>query len=241
MTCQKDLDNFFFFKWCKSHIVMKWLMPFNMTTCTLIKVGQTERFYYDYYLLQVKYYGSLWGDFKVDKVPSIPPEHYIKSIVVGVKYLLADIKIAYKYMDKKIFRKYLQHRPKLQYKSQVWLPHMKKHVDIIEKVQWRATKFTSEIKELSYKDRLAVIILAILEERQKRGNMVTTFKFQNQSENVDSSSSSILAKRVQWNRWMEEAMWSNCGGKQLQKLHNSIKSLREGAPQVQNSLPILHY
>ena len=45
-------------------------------------------------------------------------------------------------------------RPHLEYAQSVWAPHLKKYVDMLEKVQIRATKLVGGFGNLSYEERL---------------------------------------------------------------------------------------
>ena len=45
-------------------------------------------------------------------------------------------------------------RTQLDYASSVWAPYRKKHIDMIENVQKRATKQIPGMKNLSYEERL---------------------------------------------------------------------------------------
>ena len=44
-------------------------------------------------------------------------------------------------------------RSHLEYANSVWNPHSKENIEIIEKVQMRATKLVEPVKHLSYEDR----------------------------------------------------------------------------------------
>lgn len=76
-------------------------------------------------------------------------------------------------------------RPKLEYCIQVWSPYLKKDIDILEKVQRRATKLISECQGLSYVDRLSVCNLTTLQKRRLRGDLIETFKLIRGFENLD--------------------------------------------------------
>ena len=71
-------------------------------------------------------------------------------------------------------------RPKLEYCVQAWCganPYLKKDIDLLEKVQRRATRsMTSDIKSLSYSDRLQKFGLTTLETRRLRGDLIEVFK-----------------------------------------------------------------
>ena len=56
-------------------------------------------------------------------------------------------------------------RPNLEYAAPVWNPYMKKDIDIVEKVFKKATKVPSELKELSYEERLRQLELTSFSER----------------------------------------------------------------------------
>lgn len=44
----------------------------------------------------------------------------------------------------------------------------------------------TKIKELSYRERLVDMNFPTMEERKKRGDMITTFKFLSQTDSVES-------------------------------------------------------
>ena len=62
---------------------------------------------------------------------------------------------------------------------QAWNPWLKRDVDMIEKVQHRATKLVSGIGSLTYEERLKLCDLTSLEERRVRGDMILCFKILN--------------------------------------------------------------
>lgn len=72
----------------------------------------------------------------------------------------------------KVFTVYI--RSKLECAAPVWSTHLRKHIELQEKVQHRRTKTVHEIRELSYKDRLAPMEFPTFEERGKSGDIITT-------------------------------------------------------------------
>ena len=67
-------------------------------------------------------------------------------------------------------------RPHLEYAQAVWSPHLKKHKNMIENVQIRATKLVDGIGDLDYPQRLKKLNLPTLAHRRARGDMIEMFK-----------------------------------------------------------------
>ncbi len=66
-------------------------------------------------------------------------------------------------MIKKIITAFI--RPTLEYTAVVWSPHLKKHIDKLEKVQRSATRWVPSLRNLSYEERLKKLQLPTLKER----------------------------------------------------------------------------
>ena len=73
----------------------------------------------------------------------------------------------------------------LQYSIQAWSPYRKKDIDTFERIQRRATKFISELRDLSYDERLSECGLTPLETRRLRGDQIEVFKILNGYDNID--------------------------------------------------------
>jgi len=67
-------------------------------------------------------------------------------------------------------------RPHLEFAVSVWSPHMQGDIDILEKVQRRATKLVPSLRKLDYEDRLKAMGLTKLELRRERGDMIQFYK-----------------------------------------------------------------
>jgi hypothetical protein len=76
-------------------------------------------------------------------------------------------------------------RPHLEYCVQAWRPHLTKDIDILEKVQRRATRMIEECKGRTYEERLDITGLTTLEARRSRADMLEVFKILNRFEGVD--------------------------------------------------------
>ena len=76
-------------------------------------------------------------------------------------------------------------RPHLEYCIQAWKPYSKKDIDILERVQRRATKMIQKLRNISYEMRLKECGLTTLETRRLRGDQIEVFKILNGYENID--------------------------------------------------------
>ena len=77
-------------------------------------------------------------------------------------------------------------RPHLEYCIQAWNPYLRKDVDMLEKIQRRATKLIPELRDLTYEERLKECGLTTLETRRLRWHPIEVFKILNGYENIDS-------------------------------------------------------
>ena len=78
-------------------------------------------------------------------------------------------------------------RPHLEYCIQAWNPYLRKYVDMLDKIQRRATKLIPGLRDLTYEERLKECGLTTLETRRLRGDQIEVFKILNGYENIDSN------------------------------------------------------
>ena len=67
-------------------------------------------------------------------------------------------------------------RPRLEFCVQAWCPYLRKDIDMIERVQRRATKLIEGSKNKKYSERLNEAGLISLEKRRVRGDLIQVFK-----------------------------------------------------------------
>jgi len=75
-------------------------------------------------------------------------------------------------------------RPKLEYSIQAWRPYLCKDIELLEKLQRRATRLMFSDKSLGYYDRLKKLGLTTLETHGLRRDIVAVFKNFLEFENV---------------------------------------------------------
>ena len=77
--------------------------------------------------------------------------------------------------------------PHLEYCKQTWRPYHKKDIDKLERVQRRATKLISELKNVYYERRLLECGLKTVETRRLKGDQTEVFKMLNRNEDIDGN------------------------------------------------------
>ena len=73
----------------------------------------------------------------------------------------------------------------MEYCVQVWSPYLKKDIDILERVQRRATRMIEGFQGISYDRRLEELGLIKLEKRRKRGDLIQVYKMLNGIDKLD--------------------------------------------------------
>ena len=74
--------------------------------------------------------------------------------------------------------------PQLEFAVSAWNPYLLKDINVLEKVQARATKMAHEIKHLEYSKRCELLDLDSLINRRLRGDLIQQFKLVNNLESI---------------------------------------------------------
>ena len=78
-------------------------------------------------------------------------------------------------------------KPHLEYCVQVWPPWLKEDIEVLTKVQRRATKLVKGYQRLNYDSRLKYFGLQTLVQLRIRGDLIDVFKIVKKKENVNSN------------------------------------------------------
>ena len=156
----------------------EWLMLFNIVKCKVLHAGKdSNKINYE---MRGKMVDSLeeerdWG---VIIISNLKVSKQCKKIVDTANKVLVMIYRTFTYRtseDLLLLYKSLV-RPHLEYCIQAWRPFLKTDIDLLEKIQRRATRMMADIWEFNYEDRLSYLGLTTLEPRRLKEISFTHLK-----------------------------------------------------------------
>ena len=125
--------------------------------------------------------------------------------------MVGRISRAFNYMDIEMFKILYPSmiRSHMEYAVQAWSPHLMKDINLLEKVQKRATRLVHSLRNCTYDERLTALGLTSLKERRERGDLIEVYKIIHGFENVDRKKLFTLEKEKlnrifrghQWRIW----------------------------------------
>ena len=180
-SLQKDLD-------CLQDWESKWQLRFNVDKCKVMHLGGSHNNHVKYYMkgnvlqetVEEKDLG-VWvsNDLKFST-------HVAKS-VNKANQVLGLIRRSFTYLDCQLMRLLFTAlvRPHLEYGNVIWHPFLQKDIQMIEKVQHRATRMVPGLAKQRYEDRLKQMNLPSLAYRRLRGDVIEVYKYLHGIYNVD--------------------------------------------------------
>ena len=169
----------------------KWKFFFNMDKCKVMQAGKCNP-RHDYFMhnetetiLITKC--SEEKDLGVIFDENLLFDSHIQSIINKSNQMIGIIRRTFTYLNRSIFLHLYKAlvRPHLEYGHEIWFPRLKRQSVAIEKVQRRATKLLSELKDLTYTERMEILMLPSLKCRRIRGDMILVYKIMNGLVDID--------------------------------------------------------
>lgn len=155
-----------------------WQMPFNVDKCKVLHAGYSNP-NAEYYLKDERLSSSEGErDLGVHITPDFKSATQCLQAAKKANSALGAIKRTMSCRKKAIILPLYKSlvRPHLDYCISAWRPHYVKDLEILEKVQRRATKIISDCAGLDYERRLQICQLTTLETRFLRADLIEVFK-----------------------------------------------------------------
>src|SRR6266496_3704942 len=166
---------------------LDWQMLFNVDKCTVIHMGYHNK-EYDYKLgNNVIRSSTTERDLGVviDRTGKSTEQCILAAKKANIVLGMIKRNINFKSKDVVVRLYKALVRPRLEFCVQAWCPHLRKDIDLIERVQRRATKLIEGLKDMSYPERLISTGLISMENRRVRGDLIQVFKMLKDKDRVD--------------------------------------------------------
>ena len=142
-------------------------MLFNIDKCSVMHIGKQEESYGYELSGKVLRVSEEERDLGVIVHKSLKSSRQCAEAAKKANRILGIVKRTIVSRDKEIIMRIYKTivRPHLEYCVQAWSPHLKKDIEILERVQRRATKMVKECQRLSYEERIKYCGLTTLDTR----------------------------------------------------------------------------
>ena len=163
-----------------------WLVHLNVLKCKVLHVGKTNPMHS--YVIRGKA-GTSEGEHRLERTTcerdlgviisnNTKWTTHCSNVSNKANFVTSTLKRAFATRNvevwKRLYTTYI--RPHVDYAAAVWSPHAKKDIATIERVQRRATKIPTQLRNLTYEQRLSALGLTTLETRRTRGDLITRFR-----------------------------------------------------------------
>lgn len=164
-----------------------WEMLFNIKKCKVLHFGFNNPSFNYHMKDEVLFSDSTEKDLGVHITTDLKSSKQCSEAVKKANQVLGMINRHFVVRDKNTIIQLYKSlvRPNLEYCIQVWSPHYKKDVNLIERVQRRATRMIEGLENKTYQERLKECNLTTLELRRHRGDLIETFKILTDREGFD--------------------------------------------------------
>jgi hypothetical protein len=160
----------------------KWLLKLNIKKCKVVSYGHHIAIKNEYYLhsdgsISVLEHLDNIKDLGVTFDSKLKFDHHINETVNKSYSVLGLIYRNFKYISSDTFVMLYKTlvRSHLEYANCVWSPRRQMDIEIIEKVQMRATRMVLQLRNFSYEARLRYLNLPTLKYRRLRGDMIQVY------------------------------------------------------------------
>ena len=155
-----------------------WLLDFNTQKCKVMHCGSGNP-RMDYHMRgQVLQTTDAERDLGVTVTSDLKPSTHCQRAANRAMMALRLLRNAFDSLTvqnfKGLFSTYV--RPHLDYCVQAVGPQAAKDIELLEKVQQRATKLVREVRHLPYPERLSRLEVPSIKKRLQRGDMIETYK-----------------------------------------------------------------
>ncbi len=168
-----------------------WLMKFNKEKCKTMHIGKNnEQYQYkindnnEEYILQNT---EIERDLGVIISSDLKWSNQVNTAVAKAQKALGLIKRTFTHLNTEMTKTLYTSlvRPHLEFAVSVWKPTSKGEIEVLEKVQRRATKLAPELKHLTYEERLKRMNLTTFETRRLRGDLIQQYKIINRIDEIN--------------------------------------------------------
>ena len=159
----------------------EWLLRFHPDKCHVLTLGKFENIMHtERYKICNKELEHMFEEKDLGVIidSELSFSEHIASKVRIANAIVGLSRRSFSFLDgtsfKKLYTAFV--RPHLEYAQSVWSPHLRKHINMLENVQIRATKLVDGLARLDYPERLKILNLPTLAYRRLRGDLIEIYK-----------------------------------------------------------------